>query len=177
MLSFQKPIVFLLNGGMNDALFTEAPYKGYELYFEKMMAYGFFPSFFSTNASSDPYWKDPKKIENGRPFFKKYIPIITKIAGAGWEPVTGATCNVESVRVERFGENGELFFTVRNNGTMDAACIVSLDLPELKLSGNFSALEMLSKAPVKIDKNKLYMKIPTGRTQVIQITKLATVHK
>lgn len=92
-ISFQKPIVFLLNEGMNDKAFTDAPYKGYEIYFEKMMAYGFFPSFFSVDASNDPYWQDKQKIENGRPFFKKYIPIIKQIAEAGWEPVTAATTN------------------------------------------------------------------------------------
>ena len=92
-ISFQKPIVFLLNEGLNDKAFTEAPYKGYEIYFEKMLAYGFFPSFFSVDASNDPYWQDRKKIENGRPFFKKYIPVIKQIAGAGWEPVTYATVN------------------------------------------------------------------------------------
>ena len=78
-ISFQKPIVFLLNEGLNDKAFTEAPYKGYEIYFEKMLAYGFFPSFFSVDASNDPYWQDMKKIENGRPFFKKYIPVIKQI--------------------------------------------------------------------------------------------------
>jgi hypothetical protein len=169
-ISFQKPIVFLLNGGMNDPLFTEAPYKGYELYFEKMMAYGFFPSFFSTDASSDPYWKDPKKVENGRPFFKKYIPIIKQISAAGWEPVTGATTNIASVRIERFGENGEMFFTVRNNDETKASqCVISLDLTELGLSGAYSAFEMMGNEPVKISKNKLYMNIPAGRTKVVQI--------
>jgi hypothetical protein len=77
-VSFRKPIVFLLNEGLNDKAFTEAPYFGYEVYFEKMMAYGFFPSFFSVDASNDPYWQDKQKIENGRPFFKKYIPLIKR---------------------------------------------------------------------------------------------------
>ena len=171
-ISFQKPIVFLLNEGLNDKAFTDAPYKGYEIYFEKLMAYGFFPSFFSVNASSDPYWQDKKKIENGRPFFKKYIPIIKQIAGAGWEPVTGATCNVGSVRIERFGKAGELFFTVRNNGTRDATGIVTLDLKELNIKGKFEAVEMVSGKPVKTEGDKLNVNVSAGRTQVIQIIEL-----
>ena len=87
-ISFQKPIVFLLNEGLNDTAFTKYPYIGYQVYFEKLLTYGFFPSFF--DASSNPYWQDKQKIENGRPFFKKYIPIIKKIAAAGWQPVTFA---------------------------------------------------------------------------------------
>jgi hypothetical protein len=168
-ISFQKPIVFLLNEGLNDKAFTDFPFKGYEIYFEKLLAYGFFPSFFSVNASSDPYWKDAEKIENGRPFFKKYIPIIKQIAGAGWEPITEAACNVESARIERFGDDKELFFTVRNNGNKDVQCVVSLNLEELNIVGKFSAIEMVGGQPIKVDKSKLHLAIPANRTQVIQI--------
>jgi len=170
-ISFQKPIVFLLNEGLNDKAFTDPPYTGYEIYFEKLMAYGFFPSFFSVNASSDPYWKDQKKIENGRPFFKKYIPIIKQIASAGWQPVTFASSNVPSVRVERFGNAGDLYFTIRNNGNQDAKCIVTPDLSALKISGKLSATELVSNQPVKVENNKLYLNISAQRTQVIQISK------
>jgi len=170
-ISFQKPIVFLLNEGLNDKAFTESPYKGYEIYFEKLMAYGFFPSFFSVDASNDPYWRDEKKIENGRPFFKKYIPVIKQIAAAGWEPVTGAVCNSGAVRIERFGGTNELYFTVRNNGNQDESCIVSLNLAELGIPRKFSTLEMVTNQTVKISKNKLYITIPAGSTRVIKISK------
>lgn len=176
-ISFQKPIVFLLNEGLNDKAFTDAPYDGYEVYFEKLMAYGFFPSFFSTNASSNPYWKDPKKVENGRPFFKKYIPIIKQIAAAGWQPVTLATHNTEAVRIERFGEGDTLFFTIRNNGNSEAQCIVSLDLRALKIPAKFSAAELVENIPVKIVQNKLYINVPAGRTWVVQIKGLTATGK
>jgi hypothetical protein len=170
-ISFQKPIVFLLNEGLNDKAFTDAPYTGYEIYFEKLLAYGFFPSFFSTNASSDPYWQDHKKVENGRPFFKKYIPIIKQIAAAGWQPVTFAAVNDANVRIERFGKADKLYFTVRNNGDKDMKCILVPDLAELNLPAKFSAVELVSNQPVKIENNKLYINIPAQRTQVIQIVK------
>ncbi|MHB1196386.1 MAG: hypothetical protein ACYC0A_06060 [Lutibacter sp.] len=121
------------------------------------------------DASNDPYWKDAEKIENGRPFFKKYIPIIKQIAGAGWEPVTEAVTNVESVRIERFGDDKELFFTVRNNGNKDVQCVVSLNLEQLKIFRKFSATELVGGQPIKVDKNKLHITIPVNRTQVIQI--------
>jgi hypothetical protein len=168
-ISFQKPIVFLLNEGMNDKAFTDAPYKGYEIYFEKMMAYGFFPSFFSVDASSDPYWQDKQKIENGRPFFKKYIPIIKQIAEAGWEPVTAASANSQSIRIERFGHTNNIFFTLRNNGNQDVSCIVKLNLSELGISEEFALFEMVDGQPVKSERNRMYLNIPAGRTQVIHI--------
>ena len=168
-ISYQKPIVFLLNEGLNDKAFTEAPYPGYEIYFEKMMAYGFFPSFFSVDASSDPYWQDKTKIENGRPFFKKYIPLIKEISGAGWEPVTAAKAGKDEVRIERFGSNDRLYFTVRNNGDKDITCNIELDLKELGLTAGFKAEEMISgnKVPVKV--NRLNIAVPSGRTKAIKI--------
>ncbi|HBQ83623.1 MAG: hypothetical protein A2X05_12955 [Bacteroidetes bacterium GWE2_41_25] len=168
-ISFQKPIVFLLNEGLNDKAFTEAPYRGYEIYFEKMLAYGFFPSFFSVDASSDPYWQDKKKIENGRPFFKKYIPLIKEISGAGWEPVTAAKVSTEDVRIERFGTSDKFYFTVRNNGTKDAACNIELDLNELGLADGFTAVEMISGNQVPIKGNRLALTVPSGRTKAIKI--------
>ncbi|WP_445738169.1 hypothetical protein [Mariniflexile sp.] len=170
-ISYQKPIVFLLNEGLNDKAFTDFPYKGYEIYFEKLMAYGFFPSFFSTDASSDPYWMDTKKVENGRPFFKKYIPIIKQIAGAGWEPVTYAICENQSLQIERFGTNGELFFTVRNNGSENIQSTISIDLQALEISKKFSAIEVVNQQAIKMKNDKLYINIPALRTQVIKITK------
>lgn len=167
-ISFQKPIVFLLNEGLNDTAFTKFPYKGYEIYFEKLLAYGFFPSFFSEDASSDPYWQDSVKVERGRSFFKKYIPIIKQISQAGWQPVTYATTDLKTIRIERFGEGGKLFFTIRNNGEADKDCIISLDLRALSLA-KYSAFEMIDQQSLKVKSHNLYIKVPVGRTKVIQI--------
>jgi hypothetical protein len=168
-ISYQKPIVFLLNEGLNDKAFTEPPYNGYEIYFEKMLAYGFFPSFFSVDASNDPYWQDMKKIENGRPFFRKYIPVIKQIASAGWEPVTYAHSDSPEIRVERFGNAADLFFTVRNNGDKYESAILSLDLEGLDISGKFEASELVEEMPVKRKGNKIFIDIPAGRTKVVRI--------
>lgn len=165
-ISFQKPIVFLLNEGLNDKAFAESPFIGYEIYFEKLLAYGFFPSFFSIDASSDPYWNDAEKIENGRPFFKKYIPIIRKISEAGWEPITAAFCANPNVRIERFGKK---FFTIRNNGEEAIECVISIDLEKLKIPEGFLVKEMVSGQNVKVNNNKIFIDLPAERTRLIQI--------
>lgn len=169
-ISYRKPIVFLLNEGLNDKAFTESPYRGYKVYFEKMMAYGFFPSFFSVDASSDPYWQDKKKIENGRPYFKKYIPIIKEIAEAGWEPVTAAVTSDRRIRLERFGHGERLFFTVRNNGEDDAVCYVRMDFMKLGIKGRFKALEIVEGMFLKTEGESFVVKIPGGSTRVVRIT-------
>ena len=169
-ISFRKPIVFLLNEGLNDKAFTEPPYNGYVVYFEKMLAYGFFPSFFSVDASSNPYWKDSLKIENGRPFFKKYIPLIKKLASAGWQPVTCASSGMDGIRIERFGNPDNLFFTIRNNSDTFASGTVILDLKKLGIEGKIMAVELVEELPVKTKGNKMFIDIPAGRTKVIAIT-------
>ncbi|HOW29941.1 MAG TPA: hypothetical protein PLP88_00100 [Bacteroidales bacterium] len=171
-ISFQKPIVFLLNEGLNDPAFTEAPYKGYEIYFEKLLAYGFFPSFFSVDASNDPYWQDEKKIENGRPFFKKYIPVIRRIAAAGWQPVTYASCSDKELRVERFGNSDNLYFTVRNNGKTNKKSTVEIQLDKVGINGKIVAEELLGGNGLTVTKNAVAIDIPAESTRVISIRQL-----
>jgi hypothetical protein len=112
---------------------------------------------------------DTEKIENGRPFFKKYIPIIKQIASAGWEPITNAVGNIDIIKIERFGEEKDLFFTVRNTGNADVQCIISIDLNELKIKKKFSAVELVSEKPIKVNNNNLHITIPAHRTQVVKI--------
>ncbi len=169
-ISFQKPIVFLLNEGLNDKAFTEPPCMGYEIYFEKMMAYGFFPSFFSVDASNDPYWQDKNKIENGRPFFKKYIPVIKEISAAGWQPVTFAKTGTQGIRIERFGTKGSLYFTIRNNSEKDSDVNVSLDIHGLGLAGKFSAFEISDQKALRTEGNVFYVTVPALRTKVVHIS-------
>jgi hypothetical protein len=168
-ISNQKPIVFLLNEGLNDPAFTEAPHKGYEIYFEKLLAYGFFPSFFSVDASNDPYWQDEKKIENGRPFFKKYIPVIRQIAAAGWQPVTYAKCAEQDIRVERFGNNESLYFTIRNNGNIDRKCTLELQTDKLGIPGKANVTELISGSKPVMTKNFVTVDVPANCTRVISI--------
>jgi hypothetical protein len=111
-----KPIVVLLNRGMYSDAFMKEPYEGYTVYMNETLFWGVYPSFFSPNASSDPYWKNPKAMEIGRPFFKKFIPLIREVASAGWQPVTRARMQQEALSVERFGpgSDGAVYFTIRS---------------------------------------------------------------
>lgn len=145
-ISYQKPIVFLLNEGLDDTAFTTPPYIGYEKYFEKMLAYGFFPSFFSVDASSDPYWRDSAKYNIGRPFFKKYIPLIKMISQAGWEPITYATTKSNEISIERFGNNinDGLYFTIYNHSGNDEEIDVYIDSESLQLIAVNKIVDLIS---------------------------------
>ena len=88
-----------------------------EKYFQRALFYGMYPSMFSHNAAEDPYWKTPKWYNRDRPLFKRYIPLIRRIAEAGWQPIPCAVTDDPLVYVERFGPdaNGDVYLTLLND--------------------------------------------------------------
>jgi len=112
----QKPIMLLLNQGLYSDEFIRPPHAGYTRYFEESLFFGFYPSFFSADASNDPYWKNPAAYNTGREFFRRYVPIIRMLNSQGWQPVTHAKTSNHLVRMERFDAPGDslAYFTVRN---------------------------------------------------------------
>jgi len=105
----QKPYLFLMN--VSYDLFT---HEMVEKYFQCSLAYGIFPSMFSHNAADAPYWQNPNWYNRDRDLFKRFIPLIRKISEAGWQPLTWARCNDPVIRVERFGEDKDVYFTLYN---------------------------------------------------------------
>lgn len=144
----QKPVVLLLNEGLYSKDFSEPPHEGYRQYFEESLLYGLYPSFFSADASNNPYWKNPDAYNVGRPFFVKYVPIIREVNSQGWQPVTLARAADPGVRIERFDRSGDgvAYFTIRNvsSGAI-RDCAVTFD-PDLGAAGNVE--EIVHRAPV-----------------------------
>jgi hypothetical protein len=161
-ISYQKPIVFLLNEGMDDKVFTQPPYDGYKLYFERMLFYGFFPSFFSVNSSNNVYWTDSVKYNQGRPYFKKYIPLIKEISLAGWQPITLARLSNKELRIERFGaqESNNIYFTVINPNTKGSQITITIDTRYLNINKVLSIEEL-------IEGKKLKYKQSSGSIEVM----------
>ncbi len=138
-LCYQRPYLLLLNTD-----YKKFPAEGVTAYMKHAAAYGFFPSFFSHNASEDPYWKDPALYNRDRPIFKKYIPIISALSAAGWEPVTSARSSNPKVYVERFGKaGGPLFFTLFNDSEQVQEAKIAFDLAQVKPGASDLALREL----------------------------------
>lgn len=73
-----------------------------EKYFARCAAMGFFPSMFSYDSANSPYWNNSKLYNRDRKLFKKYLPLIQKLAKEGWQPLPNAkTCS--NVWLEQFG--------------------------------------------------------------------------
>lgn len=141
-LSGQKPYCLLMNTDFN--VFTS---DMVELYFQRSLFYGMFPSMFSHNASESPYWQNPQWYNRDRELFKRYQPIIKRVAEAGWQPVTYATSSNPTILVERFGPgtNGTNYFTIMNDSSSAQTGALHIDL---------SALRATSPTPTEILSNQ-----------------------
>lgn len=177
VMAFQKPVVFLMNEGLDDSLFTAPPYSGYRRYFDRMLLYGFFPSFFSTNATSNIYWNDPVKCEQGRPFFKKYIPVIRDMARAGWQPVSLARLSNRVMRVERFGEAGDstLYFSIYNPGAEAGETRLTIDADAASIGASPLVDEPVDGGTIRATGNERFLELTlnlgAGSAKVIRIKK------
>jgi hypothetical protein len=105
-LSGPRPYLLLMNTNY-DKLTTGRV----EAYFQRCMAWGVYPSMFSADAATNPYWESARLYDRDRPLFKKYIPAIRRLASAGWQPVPYTRAESQDVGIERFGNR---FLTVRN---------------------------------------------------------------
>ena len=82
-LQGQSLICFLMNTDFEQLLHALV-----EKYMKRSLAYGFFPGFFSHNASEGHYFTRPELYDRDRPLFRKYVPLCKLVAEAGWEPIT-----------------------------------------------------------------------------------------
>jgi hypothetical protein len=140
-LSGAKPYLLLMNTDYDR--FTP---DLVERYFQRALFYGMWPSFFSQNASENPYWKNPNWYERDRPLFKKYIPVTRLVAEAGWRPVTHGRCDDERILLERFGPgpNAATYFTLYNTTESPAQTTLQVDHRSLGLASPTAAQELIS---------------------------------
>lgn len=110
-MAFQKPFHLLQNTDF-DAFSPELV----ERYFRDSLFYGMFPSFFGPGRDGTSYWDSPDRYERDRPLFRRYVPLFRRLAVAGWQPVTEASCDNPAIQIERFGPDarGVVYLTVRN---------------------------------------------------------------
>ncbi len=98
-MCYQRPYLMLQN-----VRFEDFPTQMVEWYMARSAAMGMFPGMFSPEASGrTSYWVRPDLYNRDRHLFKRYIPVIKRIAAAGWQPVPLAVASDDRLWVERFG--------------------------------------------------------------------------
>lgn len=96
-----------------------------ERYFRDCLYWGFLPSFFSKDGANDPYWRNPALLERDRPLFRMFIPLIRRIADAGWAPIRPFTIAPGPIRAESFGATGVTYSTFRNTSSVPARAVAA----------------------------------------------------
>jgi hypothetical protein len=169
-MSGGKPYLLLMN--TNYDVFTP---EMVEKYFQRSLFYGMFPGMFSHNAAENPYWQNPKWYNRDRPLFKKYLPVIKQVAEAGWQPVTGATCDNPGVLVERFGPDagGAVYLTLMNDSSRAQKGQVALDTGVLKLKGPLVLREMVSAREVSSSGGRFSVSLEPQETWAVCVTPAA----
>ncbi len=164
-LCYHKPYLLLQNTD-----FEKFGTREVERYFQRSMFYGVYPSMFSVDAASHPYWQEPRWYNRDRPLFRKYIPLIKRLSAAGWEPLTYARSENPSVYVERFGTE---FLTVLNDSAAAATASISLDLARWGLNGAVAVTDAVTGQKVEAPRAGGSLTIPItlqpgeGRTFVL----------
>lgn len=142
-LSGPKPYLLLQN--TNFANFSHDDVRHY---MERSLFYGIFPSFFSHNAAEDIYWANPKLYNRDRDLFLKYIPVVKEVAEAGWQPLTKASSDNMNIWLERFGDEKEIYLTLRNIAETVQTARIKLDA-ELKAGASVVGVLPASTLPLK----------------------------
>jgi hypothetical protein len=103
------------NSGMLSASPEEA-----ERRFRLLLFYNVFPGLFYGGEES---------LEQVRPAYRKYVPLMRAMAEAGWEPVTYARTDDPAVWVERYGPaaGGAVYFALRNSGKEARAVTLTVE--------------------------------------------------
>lgn len=103
-----KPFCFLQNTNFDDFDGNKV-----EKYMRRCVFYGMYPGFFSADASTKHYFRNPDLYNRDRELFRKYVPLCKRAGEAGWQPITLARSDNAALWLERFGTN---IITVFNPG-------------------------------------------------------------
>ena len=159
MMAYQKPVSHIVYRGAVAAAQEETV-------MHRWLAFGHFPAITElafTGRGSD--------FEKGRPLYKKFMPVMQRIARAGWEPITHARVNGDRLFVERFGNwiDGDLHFTVHNDSTQSAVAELTVDRTALAITGKPAWQDLLSARVYPVN-NRLRFKLEAHSTQVFAVS-------
>ena len=159
-----KPICFL-----QDAPFDQFTKEMTEKYFQRSLAYGALPSFFTWHGVStfghNIYFSRPDCYERDRPLFKKYIPLCKALSEAGWQCVNWLTeSDNASVVTEQFGDfaSGAAYATVFNLSDRPQAV-------KLRVRANVAARELVTATAASVEGGCISLTLPPETVRVYRL--------
>jgi hypothetical protein len=165
-MSGAKPYLLLMNTDF-DAFTPDRVEK----YFERSLFYGMYPGMFSHNAADNPYWRNPTWYNRDRPLFRKYIPLIRRVAQAGWQPITDARCDNPRIYLERFGPDaqGSTYLTLMNDSAQPQSGEESLEAAALKLRSPLALTELVGGSPLGLAGLGFHVSLAPGQVWAVKI--------
>lgn len=144
-----------------------------EFYLQTALFYGLYPGIHNDDKLKKSYYKVAEFRERDRPLFKKYIPLIRQLNGAGWRPLTGARAEDPAIYLERFGSGKNFYFTVRNISPKPISTKISLDrtalgivLRRLKVEGLIQGTPL---QVLKVGENTLEVTLPARAVEMLRL--------
>lgn len=165
-MSGQKPFGFLQATDFDK-------FQGEPLirYFQTCMFFGFQPGFFSADGANDPYWLNQKWYERDRPIFRTFMPLIRRLADAGWQvlPEVGFETPHESLTLEQFGRSGDGIWHVTIRNTSPKAKSYALTQND-SVEGSFTVLNPLTGETGRLSQRDTYeARIPGNSVQTLDV--------
>jgi hypothetical protein len=161
-LAGAKPVLLRLN-----ADFPKLDSGMVEAYLRRALAYGFWPGM------APAYWQNAGWLERDRALFRRYLPLVKKVAEAGWQPVTHAVCAKADLLVERFGPdaNGTVYFTLFNHTEVAQSGLLQVNLTALGLPLRDTLEELVSERAAGRLGDGWYLFLEPGQVAVVQYPK------
>jgi hypothetical protein len=160
-----KPLCFLM-----DAPFDHFTKEMTEKYFQRSLAYGALPSFFTwhgvTTFGNNIYFKRPDCYERDRPLFKKYVPLCKAVSEAGWQPINAITESAtEGVITEQFGElgHGGVYATVFNLTDKPVKALIKVKTAATRFE------ELVTGTQVEVASGALALDLPPETVRVLKV--------
>ncbi|MGN0493630.1 MAG: hypothetical protein ACI4F7_08290 [Acutalibacteraceae bacterium] len=147
-LAYTKPFSILCN---NDYNYMD--HDSMDKFFARCLPYAIYPDPCVNMAEGVLYWNSSNHFyERDRDVFKKYIPTLTEISEAGWEPVTLADSDDKELVIERYGDNDAegYHFVIYNPTNRDKNISVNIELSGLNIDPECTFIETISGEPTSL---------------------------
>jgi len=118
------------------------------------------------------YWTNPEGYARDKDLYAWYVPLVRTLSKAGWEPVTHATSPTEGVWFERYGKDGDVYFTLYNPGD-ERECVLDIETKPIGLGADPKVAEIAGRELIGSEKTSegiaVSVKVPAKRTAVIHL--------
>lgn len=131
---------------------------------------------FATNADmqKSSYYKNPNGHKVYKEMYDWLVPLLSALSKAGWQPVTYASSRIDGVKVERYGEGLDVYFTIYNPGP-ERDCAVEIEINKLGMGVNPRIEQISGPGFISAEKTPagilVHTKLATERTAVLHVSK------